>query len=92
MSLRRRKSERKTKTEILFKEVVEMIDKVTIWNKTGEKLEIAVKVITDYYSMFVENEEAKIVSKETMFSPSKELVLEIYKPKEDEEEDGYYDE
>ena len=69
-----------------------MIDKVTIWNKTGEKLEIAVKVITDYYSMFVENEEAKIVSKETMFSPSKELVLEIYKPKEDEEEDGYYDE
>jgi len=69
-----------------------MIDKVTIWNKTGEKLEIAVKVITDYYSMFVENGEAKIVSKETMFSPSKELVLEIYKPKEDEEEDGYYDE
>ena len=72
--------------------VVEMVDKVTIWNKTGEKLEIAVKVITDYYSMFVENEEAKIVSKETMFKPSKELVLEIYKPKEDEEENDYYDE
>ena len=69
-----------------------MVDKVTIWNKTGEKLEIAVKIITDYYSMFVESEEAKIVSKETMFSPSKELVLEIYKPKEDEEEDDYYDE
>jgi len=69
-----------------------MIDKVTIWNKTGEKLEIAVKVIADYYSMFVENEEAKIISKETMFTPTKELVLEIYKPKEDEEENGYYDE
>jgi len=69
-----------------------MIDKVTIWNKTGEKLEIAVKLIADYYSMFVENEEAKIVSKETMFSPCKELVLEIYKAKEDEEEDGYYNE
>jgi len=69
-----------------------MIDKVTIWNKTGEKLEIAVKVIVDYYSMFVENEEAKIISKETMFTPSKELVLEIYKPKRNEEENGYYDE
>jgi len=69
-----------------------MIDKVTIWNKTGEKLEVAVKLIADYYSMFVENEEAKIVSKETMFTPTKELVLEIYKPKEDEEEEGYYDE
>ena len=69
-----------------------MIDKVTIWNKTGEKLEVAVKVIADYYSMFVESEEAKIISKETMFTPTKELVLEIYKPKEDEEEDGYYDE
>ena len=69
-----------------------MIDKVTIWNKTGEKLEIAVKVIVDYYSMFVENEEAKIISKETTFTPTKELVLEIYKPKEDKEEEGYYDE
>ena len=69
-----------------------MIDKVTIWNKTGEKLEVAVKLIADYYSMFVENEEAKIISKETMFTPTKELVLEIYKPKEDEEEEGYYDE
>ena len=69
-----------------------MIDKVTIWNKTSEKLEIAVKLIADYYNMFVESEEAKIISKETMFSPSKELVLEIYKPKEDEEEDDYYDE
>ena len=69
-----------------------MINKVTIWNKTGEKLEIAVKVITDYYSMFVENGEAKIISKETMLTPTKELVLEIYKPKEDEEESEYYDE
>ena len=69
-----------------------MVDKVTIWNKTGEKLEIAVKIITDYYSMFVENEEAKIISKETMFTPVKELVLEIYKPKENEEENKYYDE
>ena len=69
-----------------------MVDKVTIWNKTGEKLEIAAKVIVDYYSMFVENEEAKIISKETMFSPTKELVIEIYKPKENEEEDTYYDE
>ena len=69
-----------------------MIDKVTVWNKTGEKLEIAVKMIVDYYSMFVENEEAKIVSKETLFTPIRELVLEIYKPKEDKEEDDYYDE
>jgi len=69
-----------------------MVDKVTIWNKTGEKLEIAVKIIADYYSMFVENEEAKIISKETMFTPVKELVLEIYKPKENEEENKYYDE
>ena len=69
-----------------------MIDKATIWNKTGEKLEVVVKLIADYYSMFVENEEAEIASKETMFSPSKELVLEIYKPKEGEEEEGYYDE
>jgi len=92
MSLRRRKSERRTKTGTLFKKVVEMIDKVTVWNKTGEKLEIAVKMIVDYYSMFVENEEAKIVSKETLFTPIRELVLEIYKPKEDKEEDDYYDE
>jgi len=69
-----------------------LVDKVTIWNKTGEKLEIAAKVIVDYYSMFVENESAKIISKETMFSPTKELVIEIYKPKENEEEDTYYDE
>jgi len=69
-----------------------MIDKVTVWNKTGEKLEIAVKLIADYYSMFVENESAKIISKETMFTPVKELVLEIYKPKENEEEDNCYDE
>ena len=69
-----------------------MIDRVTLWNKTGEKLEIAAKVIVDYYSMFVENEEAKIISKETMFTPIKELVIEIYKPKENKEENDYYDE
>jgi len=92
MFLRRRKSEKRTKTGIPFNEVIEMIDKVTVWNKTGEKLEIATKLIVDYHSMFVENEEAKIISKETMFTPVKELVLEIYKPKENEEEDDYYDE
>jgi len=69
-----------------------MIDRVTIWNKTGEKLEIAVKLTADYHSMFVENKEVKIISKETMFTPIRELVLEIYKPKENEEEDDYYDE
>ena len=92
MFLRRSKSEKRTKIETHFKEVVEMIDKVTVWNKTGEKLEIVTKLIADYHSMFVENEEAKIISKETMFTPVKELVLEIYKPKENEEEDDYYDE
>jgi len=90
--LRRSKNGKKTKIETLFKEVVEMIDRVTLWNKTGEKLEIAAKVIVDYYSMFVENEEAKIISKETMFTPIKELVIEIYKPKENKEENDYYDE
>jgi len=90
--LRRRRNEKKTNIETLFEKVVEMIEKVTVWNKTGEKLEIAVKVISDYYAMFVENEEAKIVSKETMFSPTKELVLEIYKPKEDEEEEDWWEE
>ena len=64
-----------------------MIDKVTIWNKTGEKLEIAVKLMADYHNMFVENGEAKIVSNETMLPPTKELVLEIYKLEEDEEEE-----
>jgi len=92
MYLRRSENEKRTKIGTPFKKVVEMIDKVTVWNKTGEKLEIAVKMIVDYYSMFVENEEAKIVSKETLFTPIRELVLEIYKPKEDKEEDDYYDE
>ena len=63
------------------------MDKITIRNKTGEKLEIAVKVIEKYRSVFIENESAKIISKDTMFTPTKELVLEIYKPKEDEEKD-----
>jgi len=67
--------------------MMEKMDKITIRNKTGEKLEIAVKVIEKYRSVFIENESAKIISKDTMFTPTKELVLEIYKPKEDEEKD-----
>jgi len=67
--------------------VVEMIDKVTLWNKTGERLDIEIKMIVEYFGMLINNEETRTFSPERNTRIYRELVLEISKCEEEEEDD-----
>jgi len=64
-----------------------MIDKVTLWNKTGERLDIEIKMIVEYFGMLINNEETRTFSPERNTRIYRELVLEISKCEEEEEDD-----
>jgi len=64
-----------------------MIDKVTIWNKTGERLDIEIKMLVEYLGMLIEDKETRTFLPERNTRISRELVLEISKYKEEEEDD-----
>jgi len=64
-----------------------MIDKVTLWNKTGKRLDIEIKVITEYFGMLIDNEETRTFSPDRNTRIYRELVLEISKGEEEEEDD-----
>jgi len=68
--------------------VIEMIDKVTIWNKTGERLDIEVKLVTEFLGMLIDNKEARTFDPERNTRIKRELVLEIHKYEEEEEEES----
>jgi len=65
-----------------------MIDKVTIWNKTGERLDIEIKMIAKFLGMIIDNEEARIFEQKESTLITRELVLEIHKYEEEEEEEN----
>ncbi len=64
-----------------------MIDKVTLWNKTGERLDIEIKMVIEYFGMLIDNEETRTFSPEQNTRIYRELVLEIRKSEEEEEDD-----
>ncbi len=64
-----------------------MIDKVTIWNKTGERLDFEVKLVTEFLGMIMDNEEVRTFNPERSTRITRELVLEIHKYEEEEEEE-----
>jgi len=64
-----------------------MIDKVTIWNKTGERLDIEIKMVVEYFGMLIDDEETRTFSPERNTRIYRELVLEISKCEEEEEDD-----
>jgi len=67
--------------------VIEMIDKVTIWNKSGERLDIEIKMIAKFLGMIMDNEEARTFSPKESTLVTRELVLEIHKYEEEEEKE-----
>jgi len=67
--------------------VIEMIDKVTIWNKSGERLDIEIKMIAKFLGMIMDNEETRTFSPKESTLVTRELVLEIHKYGEEEEKE-----
>ena len=67
--------------------MIEMIDKVTIWNKSGERLDIEIKMIAKFLGMIIDNEEAKTFTPKESTLVTRELVLEIHKYGEEEEKE-----
>jgi len=65
--------------------VIEMIDKVTIWNKTGERLDIDIKMIAEFYGMLIDDGEARTFEPKQSSLIRREVVLEISKFKCEEE-------
>jgi len=61
-----------------------MIDKVTKWNKTGERLDIEIKMIAKFLGMIMDNEEARTFEPKESTLIKRELVLEIHKYEEEE--------
>jgi len=65
-----------------------MINKITIWNKSGERLDIEAKLITEFLGMLIDNKEARTFDPEQNTKITRELVLEIHKYEEEEEEES----
>jgi len=71
-----------------------MIDKVTIWNKTGERLDIEIKMIAKFYGMLIDDGEARTFEPKQSSLIRREVVLEIskFKCEEEDEEEAWEEE